>query len=97
MILYLSLMVLIAAFIISVISLIQIIYLKTTSARPRKMFLFSEKLCNYDFDNLKFENIKSGMISLDKVNNGWGRPYGQIWSREYFEKKKAEEYSLKLP
>lgn len=97
MILYLLLMVLIAVLIISAISIIQIIYINKTSAKPRKMFIFSYSLCNQDLDNLKFENIKSGVSALDKVDNGWLRPYGQIWTREYFENKKAEEYSLKLP
>lgn len=98
MILYLSLMILVAAFIIGVISIVPIIYLKKTSTRPRKIFLFNETLFNRDMDDLKFERGSSDVSKLDAADRGWVRkPKGEVLSIKDFEEKKQREYLLKLP
>lgn len=65
---YLALMVLISVLATSVVPITQIIYFKFFfKEKHKKIYLFSEELCNYDMKNLKIESCKGKVLNRSDI------------------------------
>lgn len=95
---YLLVFILIILLLGSIVPILQFLVSKRRRQKSKKnyKYVFSDELINYDFDfpSLKTEQVPRTLLAT----RGWVRgPQGNVMSENLFDKKKSEEYSIKLP